>query len=87
MVVLKTHYVLGRLTTQDRSPPQAVDVAQSSALWHRAIWRHNETVGHTRVGHMCMRTPDTVNAACGCIMCDTQGPLWFCWSPPPICGN
>ena len=47
MVVLKTHYVLDRLTTRGRSPPQAVDAAESSALWHRTIWRHNETLGHT----------------------------------------
>ena len=23
---------------------------------------------------MCLRTPDTVGAACGCALCDTQGP-------------
>ncbi len=28
-------------------PPQAVDAAESSDLWHRSIWRHNETMGHT----------------------------------------
>ena len=31
------------------------------------LWGTQESV-------MCLRTPDTVGAACGCALCDTQGP-------------
>ena len=31
------------------------------------LWGTQESV-------MCLRTPDTVGAACDCVLCDTQGP-------------
>ena len=52
------------------------------ALWHRTCWRHTETLGHTRVGHVCLRTPDSVGAASDssdisrfikCRLCSTCG--------------
>ena len=43
-----------------RSPPQTVGATESPALWHRACWRHVETLGCPRVGHVCLRTHPTV---------------------------
>ena len=42
-------------------PPQAVDAAESSDLWHRSIWRHNETMGHTSLPYFaCGRLTQSV---------------------------
>ena len=70
-----------------RIPPQALGETESSAMWHRACWRHVETMGCSRVGNLCMWTPYTVSAACGRRLHDIQGPRWLCWSSTPIYSN
>ena len=45
--------------------PQAVGEIKSPAMRHRSCWRHVETLGCTRVGHVCLRTYHTVSAVCG----------------------
>ena len=68
-------------------PPQAVGETKSSAMRHRTCWWHVETLGCTRVGHVCLRTHYTVSAACGRWLHDSQGSWWLCWSSPPRCSN
>ena len=77
MVVLKTHHVLDLLTTRGRSP-QAVDAAESSALWHRTIWRHNETLGHTnrQYEHEGRLTQSVQHVVVDCVM--HKAPDGFC---------
>ena len=45
--------------------PKAVGETESHALWHRACGRPVETLGCSRVGHVCLRTHHTVSAECG----------------------
>ena len=51
---------------QAASPqPRHVGETESPTLWHRACVRHVETLGCSRVGHVCLRVHHTVSAVCG----------------------
>ena len=65
---------------------QAVVETESPAMWHHPCWRNVETLGCSRVGHVCLRTHNT-GAACGRGLPNTQGPWWLCWSSTPRCSN
>ena len=39
---------------------------ESPALWHGGHWRHNETLGHPRVGQMCLLTQSVQHVVVDC---------------------
>ena len=46
-----------------------VGETESSATWHRACWRHVETLECTRVGHVCLQTHHTAVSILGLENC------------------